>query len=55
MAIRQQEVSHLLNCHFSRVTTEKLLDFLKRLDRKVTIHISQHKPGEPYQVIRFGM
>jgi predicted XRE-type DNA-binding protein len=49
--IKQPEVSHLMNGHFSRFTTDKLLDFLKRLDRKVTIHISPHHPGEPYQEI----
>jgi hypothetical protein len=31
------------------------LEFLKRLDRKVTIHISEHKPGEPYQEGGFGL
>jgi len=30
-----------------------VLDFLKRLDRKVTIRISPHKPGEPYQEVGF--
>jgi predicted XRE-type DNA-binding protein len=52
--IRQPEVSHLMNGHFSRFTTDKLLDFLKRLDRKVSIRISAHKPGEPYQEIGFA-
>jgi predicted XRE-type DNA-binding protein len=55
LGIKQPEVSHLMNGHFSRFTTDKLLDFLRRLDRKVTIRISQHKPGEPYQDIGFGM
>jgi predicted XRE-type DNA-binding protein len=55
LAIKQPEVSHLLNGHFSRFTTDKLLDFLRRLDRKVTIQISAHKPGEPYQEIGFGL
>jgi hypothetical protein len=27
-----------------RFTTDKLLSFLKRLDRKVTIQISPHRP-----------
>ena len=54
LAIPQPEVSHLMNGHFSRFTTDKLLDFLKRLDRKVTIRITSHKPGEPYQVIGFA-
>jgi predicted XRE-type DNA-binding protein len=55
LGIRQPEVSHLMNGHFSRFTTDKLLDFLKRLDRKVTIQISPHKPGEPYQEVGFGL
>jgi predicted XRE-type DNA-binding protein len=53
--LKQPEVSHLLNGHFSRFTTDKLLEFLRRLDRKVTIQISSHKPGEPYQEIGFRM
>ena len=40
LGIMQPEVSHLMNGHFSRFTTDKLLDFLRRLDRKVTIRIS---------------
>jgi predicted XRE-type DNA-binding protein len=55
LAIKQPEVSHLLNGHFNRFTTDKLLEFLRRLDRKVTIQISSHKPGEPYQEIGFQM
>ena len=54
LGIRQPEVSHLMNGHFSRFTTDKLLDFLRRLDRKVTIRISPHRPGEPYQEIGVG-
>lgn len=52
LGITQPEVSHLMNGHFSRFTTDKLLDFLKRLDRKVTIQISLRKSGEPYQVVK---
>jgi transcriptional regulator with XRE-family HTH domain len=55
LGIKQPEVSHLLNGHFNRFTTDKMLEFLRRLDRKVTIQISSHKPGEPYQEIGFGM
>src|SRR5579859_2361208 len=39
LGIVQPEASHLMNGHYSRFTTDKLLDFLKRLDRKVTIQI----------------
>ena len=55
LGIPQPEVSHLMNGHFSRFTTDKLLEFLRRLDRKVTIRITPHKPGEPYQEIGFGL
>jgi len=51
LSIAQPDVSHLMNGHFSRFTTDKLLDFLKQLDKKVTIQISQRKRGEPYQEI----
>jgi predicted XRE-type DNA-binding protein len=54
LGLKQPEVSHLMNGHFSRFTADKLLDFLKRLDQKVTIKIRPHKPGEPYQDIGFG-
>jgi predicted XRE-type DNA-binding protein len=35
--ITQSQVSHLMNGHFSRFTTDQLLDFLKGLKMKVTI------------------
>jgi predicted XRE-type DNA-binding protein len=49
--IKQAEVSHLLNGHFSRFSSDKLLYFLKRLNHKVTIQISPHHQGEPYTVV----
>jgi predicted XRE-type DNA-binding protein len=54
LGIAQPDVSHLMNGHFSRFTTDKLLDFLKRLDRKVTIEVSRHREGEPYQQVTFA-
>jgi predicted XRE-type DNA-binding protein len=54
LGIAQSDVSHLMNGHFSRFTTDKLLDFLKRLDQKVVIQISPHREGEPYQQITFA-
>ena len=54
LGIAQPDVSHLMNGHFSRFTTDKLLDFLKRLDRKVTIEVSRHSKGEPYQLVTFA-
>ena len=54
LGIKQAEVSHLMNGHFSRFSTDKLLDFLKRLEHKVTIEISPHQQGEPYHQVAFG-
>ncbi len=54
LSIAQPDVSHLMNGHYSRFTADKLLDFLRRLDQKVTIHIRPHRPGEPYQEVRFA-
>ena len=51
LGIAQSDVSHLMNGHFSGFTTDKLLDFLKRLDWKVTIEVSRHHKGEPYQEV----
>ena len=53
LGIAQPDVSHLMNGHFSRFTTDKLLDFLKRLNQKVTIQVSSHHKGEPYRQITF--
>ncbi|MEE8058289.1 MAG: helix-turn-helix transcriptional regulator [Pseudomonadales bacterium] len=54
LGIAQPDVSHLMNGHFSRFTTDKLLDFLRRLDQTVSIRISPHKEGEPYQQVAYG-
>lgn len=37
LGMAQSDVSHLMNGDLSRFTTDKLLDFLRRLDRKVII------------------
>jgi predicted XRE-type DNA-binding protein len=55
LGVRQPEVSHLMNGHFNRFSSDKLLGFLERLDRKVTIRISPHHPGEPYQEVGFSL
>jgi len=55
LGIAQPDVSHLMNGHFSRFTTDKLLDFLRRLGRKVTIEVSPHRKGEPYQEVTFAL
>lgn len=54
LGIKQAEVSHLLNGHFSRFTVDKLLEFLKHMNQKVTINITPHQKGEPYQYVACG-
>lgn len=49
--IKQPEVSHLMNGHYSRFTTDKLLDFLQCLDYKVTIQIAPHQPNEAFSEV----
>jgi predicted XRE-type DNA-binding protein len=53
LGIAQPDVSHLMNGHFTRFTTDKLLDFLRRLDRKVTIEVRPRQKDEPYQEVVF--
>lgn len=55
LGIAQPDVSLLMNGHYSRFTTDKLLDFLKRLDRSVTIQIGPRKAGQPYQQVRLAI
>jgi predicted XRE-type DNA-binding protein len=55
LGVAQPDVSHLMNGHFSRFTTDKLLHFLRRLDRKVTIEVSRHREGEPYQQVTLAL
>jgi len=55
LGIKQAEVSHLLNGHFSRFSVDKLLDFLKELNQKVSIQISPRKQDEPYHSVAFGV
>lgn len=54
LGMKQPDVSHLMNGHFSRFTTDKLLDFLKRLNQKVAIQVSSHHKGEPYREVTFA-
>jgi predicted XRE-type DNA-binding protein len=55
LGVKQPEVSHMMDGYFNEFTTDKLLEFLKQLDRKVTIHISSRRPGEPFQEVGFGL
>lgn len=49
LGIKQPEVSALMCAKFHRFSQERLIAFLNKLDLKVTINISRHRTGEPFQ------
>ncbi len=49
--IKQPEVSNLMNGKYHLFSEGRLFTFLNKLEHKVTIQISQHKTGEPFQDI----
>ena len=55
LGITPSKVTHLLNGQFSRFTTDDLLAFLKRLNQKVIIRVSQRRKGEPYQQVTMAV
>jgi predicted XRE-type DNA-binding protein len=52
--IDQAEVSKLMNGQYHLFAEGRLFTFLKRLERKVTIRVSRHRKGEPYQQVTFA-
>jgi predicted XRE-type DNA-binding protein len=54
LGIKQAEVSHLLNGHFSRFTVDKLLGFLKKMNQKVVIQISPRAHNEAFHEVRLS-
>ena len=52
LGISQPEVSHLMNGEFQRFSDGKLINFLKRLDAKVTLHIQdRHLTNESSETL----
>jgi len=54
LGVKQAEVSHLMNAHFDRFTSDKLMEFVRKLNYKINIEITPHFDGEPYQQVAFG-
>ena len=52
LGIKQPEVSALMCGRFHRFSQERLIGFLNKLDLKVTIEISRHQAGEPFQQVQ---
>ncbi|HUO29164.1 MAG TPA: helix-turn-helix transcriptional regulator [Bryobacteraceae bacterium] len=51
LGIGQAEVSRLMSGQYHLFAEGRLFVFLKALEQKVTIHVSQHHKGEPYQKV----
>ncbi len=51
LGIKQPEVSALMCAKFHRFSQERLIGFLNKLNLKVTIQISRHQHGEPFQQV----
>ena len=51
LGVNQSEVSRLMNGYFDVFSTDKMLDFLKRLNQKVTITIRERQQGEAFQEV----
>jgi predicted XRE-type DNA-binding protein len=51
LGVKQPEVSALMSAKLSRFSQERLIGFLNKLDKKVTIAISPHRHGEPFQQV----
>ncbi|MGH8553652.1 MAG: helix-turn-helix domain-containing protein, partial [Methylococcales bacterium] len=54
LGIKQPEVSAIMCAKFSRFSQERLIGFLNKLNQKVTIQVSSHHQGEPYQQVTFA-
>jgi predicted XRE-type DNA-binding protein len=54
LSIDQAEVSKLINGQYHLFAEGRLFTFLKRLEQKVTIRVSRHRKGEPYQEVTFA-
>ncbi len=54
LGLKQPEVSAIMCAKFSRFSQERLIAFLNKLNQKVTIQVSRHYKGEPYQQVTFA-
>ena len=54
LGVRKSEISALMQAKFSRFSQERLIGFLNKLNQKVTIQVSHHHEGEPYQQVIFA-
>lgn len=55
LGLKQPEVSAIMRAKFSRFSQERLIGFLNRFEQKVTIQVSRHHRGEPYQEVTLAL
>lgn len=51
LEVDQSRISRLMNGHFGYFSTDDLLEFLKRLNQKVTIRVRERQQGEAFQEV----
>lgn len=51
LGLTQPDVSAIMRATFRRFSQERLIRLLNKLEQKVTIHVSRHHRGEPYQQV----
>ena len=51
LEIGQAEVSQLMNGRYHRFSEARLMAFLNKLDRKVTVQVSRRRKNEPLQEV----
>lgn len=51
LGLTQPDVSAIMRAQFRRFSQKRLVGFLNKLEQKVTIHVSRHHRGEPYQQV----
>jgi len=51
LEIGQAEVSQLMNARYHRFSEARLMAFLNKLDRKVTVQVSRSRKNEPLQEV----
>jgi|SRR5579872_2312247 len=54
LGIAYSDVTHVMNGHFSRFSTGRLLDILNRAGWKATFKITPRRRGEPCQQVTFA-
>ncbi len=55
LGVKQPEVSAIMRARFDRFSQERLISFLNKLERKVTIKVSRRRGNQPYQQVMLAL